>query len=83
MPLPSPNAVMYRYKKFFTESMKAPIKVRITQVRSSIDCPRQQKETLRALGLRHRMHTVEKELNPAIIGMLRKVSHLVKIEHLA
>ncbi|MDW8057191.1 MAG: 50S ribosomal protein L30 [Bacteroidia bacterium] len=56
------------------------IRVRVTQVRSSIDCPRRQKETLRALGLRRRMQTVEKELNPAIIGMLRAVSHLVKIE---
>ncbi|MCS6894735.1 MAG: 50S ribosomal protein L30 [Bacteroidia bacterium] len=56
------------------------MRVRVTQVRSSIDCPRRQKETLRALGLRRRMHAVEKEVNPAIIGMLRKVSHLVKIE---
>lgn len=63
--------------------MKSPIRVRITQVRSSIDCPRRQKETLRALGLRRRMHSVEKALNPAIIGMLRKVSHLVKIEPVA
>lgn len=61
----------------------APIKVRVTQVRSSIDCPRRQKDTLRALGLRHRMHSVEKELNPAILGMLRKVSHLIKIEVLS
>lgn len=60
--------------------MKSAMRVRVTQVRSSIDCPRRQKETLRALGLRRRMHAVEKEVNPAIIGMLRKVSHLVKIE---
>ncbi|MCX8112723.1 MAG: 50S ribosomal protein L30 [Bacteroidia bacterium] len=57
-----------------------PIRVRVTQVRSSIDCPRRQKATLRALGLRRRLHTVEIELNPALIGMLRTVSHLVKIE---
>ncbi|MCS7297536.1 MAG: 50S ribosomal protein L30 [Bacteroidia bacterium] len=60
--------------------MNSPLRVRITQVRSSIDCPRRQKDTLRALGLRRRLHSVEKNLNPAIIGMLRKVSHLVKIE---
>ncbi|MDW8135134.1 MAG: 50S ribosomal protein L30 [Bacteroidia bacterium] len=51
-------------------------------MRSSIDCPARQKATLRALGLRRRMQSVEKEINPAIIGMLRKVSHLVKIERL-
>lgn len=62
------------------ELMNSPLRVRITQVRSSIDCPRRQKDTLRALGLRRRLHSVEKNLNPAIIGMLRKVSHLVKIE---
>ncbi|MEN2993517.1 MAG: 50S ribosomal protein L30 [Bacteroidia bacterium] len=60
--------------------MKAPIRVRITQVRSSIDCPRRQKATLQALGLRRRMQTVEKPVSPALLGMLRQVSHLVKIE---
>lgn len=60
--------------------MSKPIRVRITQVRSSIDCPRRQKATLRALGLRRRMHTVEKEANPALLGMLRQVSHLVQIQ---
>ncbi|MCS6789419.1 MAG: 50S ribosomal protein L30 [Bacteroidia bacterium] len=60
--------------------MSKPIRVRVTQVRSSIDCPRRQRATLRALGLRRRMHTVEKEVNPAILGMLRQVSHLVQIQ---
>lgn len=55
-------------------------RVRITQVRSAIDCPEVHKATLRALGLRHRHHTVEKEVNLAILGMLKKVAHLVKIE---
>jgi len=65
------------------EPMKQPIRVRITQVRSSIDCPKRQKATLRALGLRKRLHSVEKEVNPAILGMLRVVSHLVKIERVS
>lgn len=55
-------------------------KVKITQVKSLIDRPRKQKDTLKALGLRKLNHTVEKELTPQIEGMLRKVSHLVKIE---
>ncbi|GIV22970.1 MAG: 50S ribosomal protein L30 [Bacteroidia bacterium] len=65
------------------ELMKPAIRVKITQVRSSIDCPRRQRDTLRALGLRRRMHVVEKEVNPAILGMLRVVSHLVKIERVS
>ncbi|MGQ9864364.1 MAG: 50S ribosomal protein L30 [Bacteroidia bacterium] len=56
------------------------MKVRITQVRSSIDCPRDQKATLIALGLRRRGRAVEKELNHSLAGMLKKVAHLVKIE---
>ncbi len=56
------------------------LRVRITQVRSSIGWPHRQKQTLRALGLRHRGHTVEKEVDHAILGMLKKVAHLVKIE---
>ncbi|MCX7607001.1 MAG: 50S ribosomal protein L30 [Bacteroidia bacterium] len=63
--------------------MSRSIRVRVTQLHSSIDCPKKQKATLRALGLRRRMHTVEKEVNPAILGMLRTVSHLVKIEVLS
>lgn len=55
-------------------------KVKITQVKSLIDRPRKQKDTLKALGLRKLNHTVEKELTPQIEGMLRKVSHLVKVE---
>lgn len=56
------------------------MKIRITQVRSSIDCPKNQKATLIALGLRRRGRSVEKELNSSIAGMLKKVIHLVKIE---
>ncbi len=63
--------------------MKSPIRVRVTQVRSSIDCPARQKATLRALGLRRRLHSVEKTVDLAVLGMLRQVSHLVKIERLS
>ncbi len=55
-------------------------KVKITQVKSSIDRSRRQKDTLIALGLRKisqsRVHTV----TPQIQGMIAKVSHLVKVE---
>ncbi len=55
-------------------------KVRITQVRSLIKRPSDQKETIKALGLRRMNHTVEKEATPQIMGMIKKVSHLVTFE---
>jgi large subunit ribosomal protein L30 len=55
-------------------------KVRITQVKSSIDRTKRQKATLLALGLRKVNHSVEKELSPAIEGMLAKINHLITIE---
>ncbi len=55
-------------------------KIKITQVRSSIDWPKRQKETLKALGLRKMNQSIEKEVSPQILGMVRKVNHLVKVE---
>ncbi len=55
-------------------------KVKITQVRSVIDRSKRQKDTMRALGLKKMNQSVEKELSPQIEGMMKKVSHLIKIE---
>jgi large subunit ribosomal protein L30 len=55
-------------------------KVKITQVKSAIDRTQRQKDTLKALGLRRINHTVEKEGTPQIMGMIKKVEHLVTIE---
>lgn len=55
-------------------------KVKITQVRSIIKRPKDQKLTMQALGLRKINHTVEKAATPQIMGMIRKVAHLVKVE---
>ncbi len=55
-------------------------KVKITQVRSTINRPKDQKATIAALGLGKMNRTVEKEVNPQILGMIKKVSHLVKLE---
>ncbi|MCH2083355.1 MAG: 50S ribosomal protein L30 [Saprospiraceae bacterium] len=57
-------------------------KIRVTQVRSLIDRPKKQKATMKALGLRKMNHTVELDANPQILGMVKKVSHLVKVEEL-
>jgi large subunit ribosomal protein L30 len=55
-------------------------RLRLTQVRSVIDRPKDQKATVRALGL-HRMHdTVVKDDRPEIRGMIAKVSHLLRVE---
>ena len=55
-------------------------KIKITQIRSIIDRPKDQKATIAALGLSRPNRSVIKEENPQILGMIRKVSHLVKVE---
>ncbi len=57
-------------------------KVRITQVRSAIGYNRKQRQTLRGLGIRRMNHTVELTATPPVLGMIRKVSHLVKVEEI-
>jgi len=55
-------------------------KIRITQIKSIIDRSERQKRTMKALGLRKINHSIEVEATPSIIGMIRKVSHLVAVE---
>ena len=55
-------------------------KIIITKVRIDIKRPETQKRTLRALGLRKIGQTVEHEDTPNILGMVKKVSHLVSVE---
>ena len=58
-------------------------KVRITQVRSGIGRPQDQKDTLRSLGLRKMNQSAEVDMeNPSIAGMVNKVAHLLKIEEI-
>ncbi|MCP4520627.1 MAG: 50S ribosomal protein L30 [Cytophagales bacterium] len=54
-------------------------KVKVTQVRSLIKRPKNQRLTIEALGLGKINRSVEVELNPATQGMINKVSHLVKV----
>jgi large subunit ribosomal protein L30 len=58
-------------------------KLRVTQVRSVIHRPRDQKDTVRRLGLHRMGDTVVKEDRPEIRGMIAKVRHLVKVEEVA
>jgi large subunit ribosomal protein L30 len=55
-------------------------RLRVTQVRSVIGAKRNQRETLRTLGLRRINDTVVREDRPEIRGMIFTVSHLVTVE---
>ncbi len=55
-------------------------KIKVTQTRSRIGSTARQKKTLDALGLRKMNRTVELEGTPQVLGMVRKVRHLVTVE---
>ena len=55
-------------------------KIKITQVKSAIDRTKRQKLTLLALGLKKISQSREVEATPQIMGMIKKVEHLVKTE---
>jgi len=58
-------------------------KIKIIQIKSGIDRSERQKLTLKALGL-NKLHAVkEVEATPQILGMVKKVNHLIKVEELA
>ena len=55
-------------------------KLKVTQIRSVINRPKEQKATVRRLGLHRINDTVVKDDRPEIRGMIAKVGHLVKVE---
>ncbi len=55
-------------------------RLKVTQVRSVIHRPKDQKATVRRLGLHRLGDTVVKDDRPEIRGMIAKVRHLVKVE---
>jgi large subunit ribosomal protein L30 len=55
-------------------------KLKITQTRSAIGQTQRHRGTLRALGLGRIGRSVEREDSPETLGMLRRVSHLVRVE---
>jgi len=55
-------------------------KIRITLIKSPIDRPERQKLTLKALGLNKTNSFKEVDATPQVLGMIRKVEHLVKVE---
>ncbi len=55
-------------------------KIKITQVKSVIDRPKRQKQTMQALGLRRMHQSVVHDATPQILGMVNRVNHLVNVE---
>ena len=55
-------------------------KIRVTLVKGLTATKHKHRETVKGLGLRHRSHTVEVADNPAMRGMINRVSYLVKVE---
>lgn len=58
-------------------------KVKITLIKSTIGCPPAQRATVQGLGLRKLNSTVVQDATLPILGMVKKVSHLVNIEEVA
>lgn len=58
------------------------MKVKVTQIKSGIGRPADQKRTLEALGLRKIRQSRLYELTAPIQGMIAKVSHLVEVEEI-
>ena len=57
-------------------------KVKITLVKSIAKRSPSQKKTLIALGLKKTHQSLEKEVNPAVQGMIDTVKHMLKVEHI-
>ena len=57
-------------------------KIKITQIKSRINAPKVQKLTLDALGLHKMHHSVIKDDTPDILGMVKRVHHLVEVTKL-
>lgn len=54
--------------------------IKVTKVKSAINRTQNQKRTLEALGLTKIGQTVEHQDTPNILGMIKKVNHLVSVE---
>jgi large subunit ribosomal protein L30 len=55
-------------------------KIKVTQVKSGINRPKRQKDTLRAIGFTKLNQTIEHDDTPQVLGMINVVKHMVKVE---
>lgn len=74
------KTVVYQWKKCLKVNFRIMAKIKIKQVKSKIGCPKVQKQTLEALGLKKINAVVEHEDTPSILGMVETVKHLVIVE---
>lgn len=59
---------------------KKPAEIKVTLIKSTIGCLQYQKDTVKALGLNKIRSFKIHEENAAILGMVKTVAHLVKVE---
>ena len=57
-------------------------KIKVTKRKSAINRTQRQKRTLEALGLTKIGKVVEHEATPSIVGMVKKVNHLISVEEI-
>ena len=71
-----------QWKKFLTVNLYIMSRIRVVQIKSGIDRPERQKRTLQALGIRKMNVPVEHEATEQILGMVKKIGHLLTVTHL-
>ena len=57
-------------------------KIRIKLIHAVIGRNSKQRGTVKALGLKRMNSCVEKEVSPVVMGMVNRISHLVKVEEI-
>ncbi|SDI13799.1 LSU ribosomal protein L30P [Winogradskyella thalassocola] len=70
----------FHLKKYLTDNQDKMAKIKVTKVKSAINRTKRQKLTLEALGLNKIGQVKEHEATSSILGMVRKVEHLVSVE---
>jgi len=71
--------VVFQWTKCLTVNKNKMATIKIKQVRSTIKRPARQKATIKALGFSRLNQVIEKEATPQILGMIKKVEHLVEV----
>ena len=79
MPAQSRRFVVSVWTKFLEDKEVFMATIKVKQIKSRIGSPIDQKRTLDSLGLKKMNHVVEVEDTPSILGMTRKVRHLVQV----
>jgi large subunit ribosomal protein L30 len=73
------NNVGLVWIKCLTVNISIMATIKIKQVRSSIKRPAIQKATMQALGLKKMNQVIEHEATPQMLGMVKKVQHLLEV----